>query len=292
MSIDHLQENIRKRKNPSVIDFNLLPEHIPPHIQERDSFFISAYEYYCTQLMEGMKEIVPAVRFSMSMMALYGPDGMVSLEKLLRTAKEMGYYVLLDCPDAKNPLDAQRTADLLFSETAPYAFDGLVISAYIGSDAIRPFCEGMKKNDKDLFVVVRTPNKTAQELQDLLTGSRHVHLAAADVISRYSEGFVSKCGYSRVAAIMAANAPGCLQTLRSKHKGMFILVDGYDYTNSNAKNCALAFDRLGYGAAVCAGTSITAAWQEDTMQQRQFVSLAVESAQRMKKNLTRYVTIL
>ena len=117
-------------------------------------------------------------------------------------------------------------------------------------------------------------------------------MAAADVISRYSEGFVSKCGYSRVAAIMAANAPGCLQTLRSKHKGMFILVDGYDYTNSNAKNCALAFDRLGYGAAVCAGTSITAAWQEDTMQQRQFVSLAVESAQRMKKNLTRYVTIL
>lgn len=292
MSIDQLQAKIRKLKNPAIIDFNLLPEHIPPYIQERDTFFVSAYEYFCTQLMEGLKELIPAVRFSLSMMSLYGPDGMVALEKLLRTAKEMDYYVLLDCPDAKNPLDAKRTADLLFSETAPYAFDGLVLSAYIGSDTIRPYCEAMKKNDKDLFVVVRTPNKTAQDLQDLLTGSRHVHLAAADVISRYSEGFAGKCGYSRVAATMAANAPGSLQTLRSKHKGMFILVDGYDYTNANAKNCALAFDRLGYGAIVCAGTSVTAAWQEDTLQQRQFVSLAVDSAQRMKKNLTRYITIL
>ena len=33
MSVDKLQERIRKLKNPSVVDFNLLPEHIPPHIQ-------------------------------------------------------------------------------------------------------------------------------------------------------------------------------------------------------------------------------------------------------------------
>lgn len=292
MSIDHLQEKIRKLKNPAVIDFNLLPEHIPPHIQERDTFFVSAYEYYCTQLMEGLKELIPAVRFSLSMMALYGADGMVALEKLLRTAKELGYYVFLDCPDAKTHQDAQRTADLFLSETNPYAFDGLVLSTYIGSDAIRPYCEAMKKTDKDLFVVIRTPNKSAQELQDLLTGSRHVHLAAADVVSRFSETLTGKCGYSRVAAIMAANAPGSLQTLRSKHKAMFILVDGYDYTNANAKNCALAFDRLGYGAIVCAGTSVTAAWQTDVAQERQFVPMAVESVQRMKKNLTRYITIL
>ena len=46
MSVDKLQERIRKGKNPSVIDFNMLPEHIPPHIHERDSYFVSAYEFF------------------------------------------------------------------------------------------------------------------------------------------------------------------------------------------------------------------------------------------------------
>ena len=292
MSIDHLQDRIRKLKNPSVIDFNLLPEHIPPHIQERDTFFVSAYEYYCTELMKGLKDVVPAVRFSLSMMSFYGADGMVALSKLLRTAKELGFYVLLDCPDAKNPLDGRRTADLLLAESSEFQFDGLVISAYIGSDALRPYCESMQKEQKDLFVLVRTPNKSASELQDLLTGSRHVHMATADVVNRFSEIYLGKCGYSNVAAVVAANAPTSIQTLRNKQKATFLLVDGYDYTNANAKNCAAAFDRLGHGAVVCASTSITAAWQNCPEDERSFVSLAVEGAQRMKKNLTRYFTVL
>ena len=52
MSVDKLQEKIRKLKNPSVLDFNMLPEHIPPHIREDDNYFASAYEYFCTQLLQ------------------------------------------------------------------------------------------------------------------------------------------------------------------------------------------------------------------------------------------------
>ena len=216
----------------------------------------------------------------------------MALSKLLRTAKELGYYVLLDCPDAKNPLDARRNVDILLSDQCEFVYDGLVINAYIGSDALRPYCESMKQAEKDLFVLVRTPNKSASELQDLLTGSRHVHLATADVISRFSEIYLGKCGYSNVAAVLAANAPSGIQILRNKHRSMFLLVDGYDYSNANAKNCSGAFDRLGHGAVVCAGTSVTAAWQENPVDARDFVALAVESAQRMKKNITRYITIL
>lgn len=292
MAIDQLQDRIRKFKNPSVIDFNLFPEHIPSFIQERETFFVSAYEYFCTELLEGLKETVPAVRFSMNMMALYGVDGIIVLEKLLQKAKDLGYYVIMDANGIHTQQDAQRTANLLFSESCGLCFDGLVLDAYIGSDAIRPFCEKQKQVNKDIFVLVRTPNKSASDLQDLLTGSRHVHTAAADIINRFSEGNAEKCGYSPVAAVMAANNADGLRNLRSKHKSVFMLVDGYDYSNANAKNCSYAFDRLGYGAAACAGVSVTAAWQEQPVEEREFVKLARESAERMKKNLTRYVTIL
>lgn len=292
MSVDKLQEKIRKLKNPSVLDFDMLPEHIPPYIREDDSYFVSAYEFYCTELMQGLKNTVPAVRFSLGMMSLYGPDGLASLANLLRTARSLGYYILLDIPDAFSAREAARTAELLLGENANLEFDGLVTSAYIGSDGIRPYCEKMKDTDKDLFVLVRTANKTAPELQDLLTGSRLVHMAAADVVNRLAQPMTGRSGYSRVAAVAAASAPDSARTLRSKYKTLFLLLDGYDYPNANAKNCSAAFDALGHGAAACAGTSITAAWQNDPEDAGEFVRFAVEAAERMRKNLTRYVTIL
>lgn len=292
MSIDTLQERIRKLKNPSVIDFNLLPEHIPSHIQERDTFFPVAYEYFCTELLHGMKDIVPGARFSLSNMALYGADGLNALKNVLEAAKNDGYYVLLDCPEAYSAQDAIRTAKRLLLQESQFVFDGLVMGAYIGSDAIRPVADVLSKTDKDLFVLVRTPNRSASELQDLLTGSRHVHMAAADLVNRFAETPTGKCGYSQVAAVMAANHTDSLRNVRNKHKSVFLLIDGYDQTNANAKNCSHAFDSLGHGAAACAGISVTAAWQTCAAESRSFVPFAVEAAERMKKNLTRYVTIL
>lgn len=292
MSVDKLQEKIRKLKNPSVLDFNMMPEHIPPHIREEESYFVSAYEYFCTQLLQGLKGTVPAVRFSLGMMSLYGPDGLAALANLLRVARSLGYYILLDSPNAFSTRDAVRTAELLLGDNSNLEFDGLITSAYIGSDGLRPICERMKDTDKDLFVLVRTANKTAPELQDLLTGSRLVHIAAADVVNRLAQPLTGRSGYSRVAAVAAASAPDSAKLLRSKYKSLFLLLDGYDYPNANAKNCSAAFDALGHGAAACAGTSITAAWQTYSEDAGDFVRLAVEAAERMRKNLTRYVTIL
>lgn len=292
MSIDNLQEKIRKLKNPSVLDFAMLPEHIPPYILEDENYFASAYEFFCTQLLEGLKNKVPAVRFSLGMMSLYGADGMTALSNLLRTARALGYYILLDIPNAFSVTDATHMALMLMGEKSAFDFDGLITSAYIGSDSLRPFCEKLTDADKDLFVLARTANKSAPELQDLLTGSRLVHMAAADVVNRLAQPLTVRSGYSRVAVVAAATAPDSVRTLRSKYKSLFLLLDGYDYPNANAKNCSFAFDQFGHGAVACAGMSITAAWRNDPENAGEFVSFAVEAAERMRKNLTRYVTIL
>ena len=140
--------------------------------------------------------------------------------------------------------------------------------------------------------MLRTANKSAAELQDLLTGSRLVHMAAADIANRLGEPLVGRSGYSQIAGIGPASVADVLKKLRTRYKSLFLLVDGYDYANANAKNCSFAFDALGHGAIVCAGSGITAAWNGDETDGTEYVSCAVQAAERMKKNLTRYVTIL
>lgn len=289
MSVDRLQEKIRKLKNPTVVEFDFTSEHIPPVILEADPFFPSAFETYSKLLLDGLKESVPAVRFSMNRAAVYGAEGMIALKEVLRYASKLGYYVLLDVPAAFSAGDAQLAADQLFS--ADWKFDGLVLTSYIGSDGIKPFAQKLEESKKSLFVLTRSSNKSCQELQDLLTGSRLVYQAMADVVNRF-QGSTGRSGYGSVASVAAANAPEALRILREKYKYQFLLVEGYDAPNANAKNCANAFDNLGHGAAVCAGTSVTGAWLEDPWVAEEYMQAALEAVQRTKKNLTRYVTIL
>jgi orotidine-5'-phosphate decarboxylase len=112
------------------------------------------------------------------------------------------------------------------------------------------------------------------------------------MVNRHGGALIGKCGYSQVAALAAAGNSVSLRELRSKYNRVFLLVDGLDYPSGNAKNCSLAFDRFGHGAVVCAGPSITGAWREAGSDGKDYVEQAVAAAERMKKNILRYINIL
>ena len=291
MSIDVLHSKIRKLKNPSVIDFGIKADAIPPHLLEEEGSEAQAYARFCRELMAELKDFVPAVRFSFGAFALYGPVGLQLLQDLLKEAGEMGFYVILDSPEILSPWSADRTAEAVFGGDA-FLCDSLIISGFIGSDAIKPFLPWCKDGNHSVFVLVRSANKSAAELQDLLIGSRLVHGAATETVNRLGEQAPGTCGYSRIGAVASAGSPDSLRTLRQKYTRVFLLVDGLDYPSGNAKNCSYAFDRFGYGAVVCAGPSVTAAWKEGESDGKDYVQQAKQAAERMKKNISRYVTIL
>lgn len=288
--MDSLHEKVRKLKNPTVIDFAVTKKYLPLHLLQEEGEERKAYVRFCRELMAGLKGIVPAVRFHFDDMALMGPEGLSDLSQLLAEARKMGYYVLLDGPQILSPWSAEKAAQVIFGQEN-YPCDGLLISPYIGTDAMKPFLPYCKEG-KDLFVVLRSPNKSASELQDLLTGTRLMHNAAADFVNRLGENLTGKCAYSHIGAVVSASAPNSVKNIRSGYKGMYLLVDGLDYPSGNHKNCSYAFDRLGYGAIVCAGTSVTAAWMENGSDGHDYVEQAQQAAERMKKNIGRYVTVL
>jgi len=288
MSVDKLQDMIRKVKNPTVVDLAVCPEQLPPYLMESEGNYPKAYAHFCRDLLLGLKGTVPAVRFSFSFFALMGAEGMDMLPKLLTSAKDLGYYVLLDGVEALSA----RMAECIAEKLLEMPCDGIILSSYIGSDGLKPYVKGLKSSGKSVFLVLRTANKSAPELQDLMTGSRLVYMVGAQMANLMGESLIGKSGYSQIGGVAAASSADCVKQLRSKYKNLFLLLDGYDYPNSNAKNCSFAFDRLGHGAAACAGSSVTAAWLEEQAPENEYVSCAVQAAERMKKNLTRYITVL
>ena len=292
MSIDCLQEKIRKVKNPSMFQISPNSDLIPPSFLNAEKTLVSSCARYGCELLRCLSEIVPAVRFSFSSFALLGEDGIKTLKELALFAQQLDYYVVIDGPEILTKEGAESAASTFFSAQNEWHCDALLISSYIGSDGIRPFIPYMKKNEKDLFVVARTGNPSASEIQDLLTGSRLVHMAVSDIVSRLGEPGIQKCGYSSLGAVYCAGAPESLKIVRQQHRETFLLIDGYDYSNANAKNCSYGFDRVGHGAIVCAEKTITGAWRKNRDNCTDPIASAVEAAERMRKNILQYVTVL
>ncbi|MFR8332033.1 MAG: hypothetical protein ACLU9S_06445 [Oscillospiraceae bacterium] len=70
MSIDVLQERIRALKNPTMVGLDPTPEVVPGYLLEEarqelgatPAAAAAAYGRFCRELLEGLRDVVPAVK--------------------------------------------------------------------------------------------------------------------------------------------------------------------------------------------------------------------------------------
>ena len=90
MSIDVLQEKIRKTKSPIMLELSASVSDLPTHLLEQCPSEAAAYGRACRELLEALKTDVPAVRVSFSSFALLGADGLTELSGILKYAGKLG----------------------------------------------------------------------------------------------------------------------------------------------------------------------------------------------------------
>lgn len=95
MSIDMLQEKIRKLKNPSMVELMLPLAALPP----RYAHDAVGYGEFCWDLLGGLKGIVPAVRLSFGAFALLGGEG---LQELAQTLNAPAIWAITRCWTRRN----------------------------------------------------------------------------------------------------------------------------------------------------------------------------------------------
>lgn len=291
MSIDVLQGKIRELRNPILLDLAPEPELIPGYIMEQASSIAEGYEMFCNGLLDGMKETLAGVRVCLPGFLPLGGVGIEVMSRLLAYAKELGYYVILDgIPDCWGST-GQNIAKSVFGEHSVFPCDGVILNGYCGTDAIKPWLSYMD-GGKSVFVLTKSPNRSSVEVQDLWLGGRSVHTAMVDLINRWGGDRHGKYGYDPVGAVIGAPHGEVAKELRSRYSRVFFLLTGVDERGANASSCQHAFDRLGYGAAVCIGAELMGAWKNGEEQGADYVARAAQAAQQFKKRLNKYITIL
>lgn len=292
MGIDELQAKIRKLKNPTVL--SLCPElsQLPPQLA-RDTAFAAAESYYafCADIMQALKGIIPAVSVSFGCFAALGAEGVKAMQRVLALAKELDFYVLLDLMSCAGSPSADSMANACFGASGftPYPCDGVIISAGIGSDGIRPFAG---YGDKTVFLLARSANKSAREVQELFCGDRMAYQIPADLAMRLASDQVGKSGYAAIGLVAALTNPSALAALRKKYDKLFMLVPGLSEPNGHVKDAPLAFDLLGHGAAVIVGRSILFAYARKESDGSDFAEQAKAAAVSLREKLLGYIRVM
>lgn len=307
MSIDALQDKIRAMKNPLMFGLDpylpILPRHIVNEAREAEGETLRAaamaYYRFSTELLDALEGIVPAVKLQSACFEALGSEGIAQMQAISKYAHEKGYYVLIDSMRGDVGNVAEIYAQAMFG-TVPvgttshrlYECDGLTVNSYLGSDGIRPFLPYCKKEKKNIFLLLKTSNKSSREVQDLLSGDRVVYTAMADLAARWGVDLLGRNGYSEIAAVVGATFPQTMKLLREKYDRLFFLVPGYGAQGGTAKNVQFAFDRFGHGAIVTASRSIICAWQKAESDGTDYLTHARDAALKFKSDIGKYVTVL
>lgn len=299
---DRLMQLIAERNSVVCVGLDPVIERIPTNIVEgayrrHGRNFHGAAEaalLFCREVIDAVHDLAVVVKPQSAYFEKLGPHGMRVYEEVCRTANRAGLLVIADVKrnDIGSTASAYASAylaeqDLGDGPARAWSVDALTVNPYLGHDGIDPFIAEAHRSGTGLFVLVRTSNPSARQLQDLSADGSMVYEHVAAWLSSHSDKLVGSCGYSALGAVVGATRPDELRRLREMMPVNLFLVPGYGAQGGGASEAAGAFDASGGGAVVNASRSIIYAWEKNRDVSFKDATRAAASAMRDDLNSVR-----
>jgi orotidine-5'-phosphate decarboxylase len=196
-----------------------------------------------------------------------GAPGWEALERVAAIARDHGLLVIADGKRGDVPVTARAYAQALVGHTpGPFGtIQGLGADAFtanplLGRDALEPLVAGAAAAGAAAFVLVRTSNPGAAELQD--EGRPPLHERLARLVDELGARHTGDCGLSCVGAVTGATRPDHLERLRELMPRAVMLLPGVGAQGGRVRDLGAAFAPHRAAALITASRSIVDAHSE------------------------------
>ena len=240
-----------KEASPVCVGLDPHPGKLPQGIAKNAEGVLE----FSKGIIDAVQHVAAAVKPQLAFFELFGWQGMKVFWEVCTYAKGLGLIVIADGKRNDIGSTCEAYADAYLFQGSP--IDALTVSPYLGSDGITPFMERCMKNDKGIFVLVKTSNESSGELQDLPTGDEAVHEHLAQLVESWATASLGKeTNLSCVGAVVGATYPEELTYLRTLMPHCIFLIPGYGAQGGSAADVKRGFLPDGTGAIVNASRSI------------------------------------
>lgn len=174
---------------------------------------VAGVERFARLLLEAALPFAAAVKFNIAFFEAFGSRGLAALERI-RSDVPAEVPFIADAKRADIDTTSARQAAALFDALSA---DAVTANPYLGRDALAPLLE---RDDRFVYVVCRTSNPGAGELQDLPVEGEPLYLRVA----RRAASWAAES--PNIGLVVGATAPRELAAIRAAAPALPFLVPG------------------------------------------------------------------
>jgi orotidine-5'-phosphate decarboxylase len=208
-----------------------------------------------------------AVKLQLACFERLGAPGWEALEQTVAIARDHGLLVIADGKRGDVPVTARAYAQALVGETpgpfgpvAGLGVDAFTANPLLGRDSLEPLIDAAVAAGAGCFLLVRTSNPGAAELQD--QGEPPLHERLARLAGELGESRAGSSGLSMVGAVTGATQPRLLARLRELMPRAVFLLPGVGAQGGRVEDLGPAFEPHPAAGLVTASRSIVNAYAE------------------------------
>jgi orotidine-5'-phosphate decarboxylase len=220
----------------------------------------AAIARHCRAAIDAAGPACVGVKFQVACFERVGSPGWGALEALVEYARDAGLMTIGDGKRGDVPVTAQAYARAFYREGL--GVDAITANPLLGRDALGPLIEGAVESHAGCFVLVRTSNPGAAEIQDVPAPERPLHELFARIVDELGASSVGDCGLSAVGAVTGATRPDLLARLRELMPRAIFLLPGVGAQGGAVEDLAAAFDPHPAAGLIAASRSIVNAHAE------------------------------
>jgi orotidine-5'-phosphate decarboxylase len=272
---DRLTAEMRAKRSRVVVgldpDWAALPA--PLRAQAERMFSVEAYDpdavawalrEFCEQLIGATAHAAAAFKPQVAFFERWGSRGFDVLERLLQDHEEKLFILDSKRGDIANTSKAYASA--YFSKPgeppAPLNCDAVTLNAYLGGDVLEPYFEHLGR-DKGVFVLAKTSNPTAADVQDLRVGDGMVFEHLARKAAEWGAPYVGECGFSALGLVVGATYPDAAAAVRRVAPQCIFLVPGIGVQGGKLDDARAFCDPEGNGAIFNFSRGIAQAYAQE-----------------------------
>ena len=209
---------------------------------------------FCLRVIEQAAPHCVAAKPQLACFERFGAEGWQAFEDVAQAASDAGLLVIADAKRG----DVDATARHYAAAFLRPPVDALTVNPMLGTDAVQPFLDAAEATGTGLFVLVRTSNPGAAELEDLpLADGRLWHQAVAERVSGWGAHIPPRDGgLSSIGAVVGATVPEHLTRLRQLMPDQPFLLPGVGAQGGDPASLGPAFGGHMAGALVSASRSV------------------------------------
>lgn len=209
-----------------------------------------------------------------------GLEGLTAYKKTLEYLREKDEIIIADIKRGDIAATAKMYARAHFE--GDFEADFITLSPYMGMDSIDPYMPYFETGKKGAFVLIRTSNPGAEDIECLDTvNCKKVFEEVADKLTDKTKNIIGECGYSAVGGVMGCTHVEEGKKIRAAYSNMFFLIPGYGAQGGCAEDVAL-YLKDGNGGVVNSSRGILLAYKKEGKSAEEFAECARNEALKMR----------